>query len=336
MTPSPTDSVMNALALPDDAFFSLDGATTAKLQKDVAALVQPPPLSRPKGASRVALPELRAAGAPTRIDWAQRKTFPLLLAEVRSNQREWEVHSGQNRLLMVSNLTNGHVEVLAPIERARRMAVPAPSRSGQPPDALNATLSSIVVRELDLLKWFPHDRMMGRLAVTALDHELVSNTVVVDAPSPVAAPPVAVPWDPARRVEARAVPPAAGVAGVALTVPSKVSPIAPTLAHGTLRLKRAHLTTAKQPADAKQPLLVAASLLFLQLDKAAPVLLHVTIPATAIAATDEIEAGFELDLRHALDPGPAVSGRPASGDWLLYLVAGDTVTGPHPIHIDRP
>jgi hypothetical protein len=328
MTPSESlAAVVGMLALPDDRFFVLDGAATTALQAQVAKIVQPSPLSAPPSSAREPLPELRVIGAPARLDWQQRATFPVLLAEVRGSRREWEVHSLQNRRILLSNLESGAVEVALLIDRGRRRPTPPPSRSGEPPDALNATLSSIGVYRYDLLQWFERDQVQGRLALTELDYDLLSNTVLVHARGKDAPPTGGASLQSPSRIAVPSAPATPGAAGVRWQVPAAVSATAPAPLRVEIRLPRARVTAIDARPGAGRPLVLAASLLLVQLDTPVPVLVHLAVVAEPGAA-DTVESTFSLDLRAAL------AGRAAAGNWLVYLVVGDTVTGPRALRIE--
>ncbi len=329
MSPDPVATAIELLALPDEAFFTLDAAVTMALQARLARLVQPSPMSQPPTDVPVPLPELRVIGAPTQLDWHRRTSFPLLLAEIRSNRREWEVNAVQNRLLMMSNLGTGAVDLMAPLDEKRRLAVRPPSGSGTPPDAFNAGLSSIGVRPYNLLRWFSREQAQGRLALTVLDYDLVSNTVLVHGWGASAAPTEGVLAWGATRLGVQPVAPTAGSVGVTLQVPATVSAAPPALLRAELRLPRSHVAAVGAPAQASHKLLLAATLLLVQRDGPTPVLLHLAAPA-AVDAAGNIEAAFDLDL------GGALAGRAATGDWLVYLVVGDTLTGPRPLRVELP
>lgn len=329
MSPDPVATAVEMLALPDEAFFSLDAAVTTALQARLAKLIQPPPMSRPPSDMPSPLPELRAIGAPRQLDWHRRTSFPLLLAEIRSNLREWKVNAVQNRLLMMSNLDTGAVDLMAPLDEKRRMAVRPPSGSGTSPDAFNAGLSSIGVRQYNLLRWFSRQQAQGRVAITVLDYDLPSNTIPVHGWGADGGPAAGVLARGATRIGVHPAPLTAGLTAVTMQVPETVSAAMPALLRAELRLPRQHVAAVDAPRGASHPLLLAASLLLVKLDQPIPVLLHLAVPAAPDTAGN-IEAAFELDL------GGALAGRAALGDWQVYLVAGDTVTGPRPLRSDLP
>jgi hypothetical protein len=326
MNPESTAMVLQTLALPDEDLFALDSTATAALQARLALQLQPRSFTAPPGAARAAMPELRAIAAPARVDWTRHSRFPVLLAEVRSNLREWAVHAAQNRVLVLSNLDTGEVGVRAPIEQPRRVTAQPPSRGGQPPDAFNAALSSIVVMNYDLLRWFERDHLEGRFALTALEYDLVSNTASVNAVGAVGTTPATLP---ARlRVRPGAVaavdPPAAGVV---MAVPERVASSSAAPIRVAVSLPRARVALIGAGDGSRDSAVLAATLMLVHLDRNEPAQLQLAVPATVV--NGGVVASFELDLRHALTAGAT------PGDWLAYLVIGDTVTGPRPLRIEN-
>jgi hypothetical protein len=300
MNPDTRTSVLQALTLPDaDAYFALDPAALAGLVKQVAAKVQAP------GRAKGPLPELRAIGAPPQVDAAARATFPILIAEVRSNQREWEVASRQNRHVVVSNLSTGTVQVVAARDMGRRMPAQQPSKSGPAPDAFNAALSSINVIQRDVLSWLPREQLRGRLAVTVLDYDLPSNTVAVQVSAKGADPASAGP----ARLHVKKDPSVAAPTGNGVSL----NPAPSGRVTASVALARSRLAAFHE--------LAAASLVLVQLDRpdAVVVDLAVEIPANAL----EIRSAFSVDLNRFA----------AAGHYLAYLVVGDTVAGPVPVSI---
>jgi len=326
MTPDPVAIAVDLLALPDDDFFAIDAAGLTALQSRLAKAVQPPPLSLRPSDPRQPLAELRVIGAPAELDWSRRASFPLLLAEIRGHRREWAVHALQNRLLMMSNLDTGAVDLMAPLDHGRRMPELEPSRGGPEPDAFNAALSSIGVHRYDLSRWFTRDQARGRLAITVFDYDLPSNTVhVLGRAASAPPPPDLAAWQ-TTRVAAQAAPTTPGRTGVSIQAPPRVAPDAPAILRAEVRLPRSRVTVLGAAPGSGHPFVLAASLLLVRLDDSTPVVVHLYAPA-APGGDGHIEASFDLDLRHALH------GRAPVGHWLAYLVVGDALAGPSPLTV---
>ena len=329
MNPELLATVTQTLALPDDDIFALDRAAITALQARVARVVQEPRKPVTTGGVQPPLPELRAVAAPTRVNWRRRTTFPVLLGEVRGNRREWEVHALQNRALVVSNLDTGRVDVITPMDKGRRTPVLSPSGTGQRPDEFDAALSSISVRQYNLLDWFPRTVLQGNLAITFLDYDLASNTVLVHASGADATASQGASLRGPDRIPALAAQPRTGTAGVTLHAPSTITTKSATL-HADVHLPRRRVTVIDSPpGSGPNAILIAATLVFVQIDRTSPILLHLAAPATPITNGD-IDAAFTVELHSALN------GRAKVGHWLVYLVIGDTVTGPHALDIQTP
>jgi hypothetical protein len=328
MTIDPVAVALEVLALPDDDFFGFDNAAATSLQARLAREAQPPPMSGPPTQASSPLPELRVISAPKDLDWGRRSAFPMLLAEIRSNRREWEVHAGQNRLLLMSNLDTGAVDPMAPLDAGRRMPVRPPSRSGEPPDEFDGSLSMIGVRPYDLLRWFSREQAQGRLAITVFEYDLISNTALTHGHGSSEPPPEALLSQAAARIASQPTAATSEAAGVTLLAPDIISASAPALLHAEVRLPRGRVAAFEAPRDADHPLLLAASLMLVRLDKVTPVLLHLTAPAV-LDDSGVVNSAFELDLG-------VLAGTTPAGDWLAYLLVGDTVTGPRPITVEAP
>lgn len=324
MNPTQLEAVRQLLSLPDDQFFSFDSSSSRVLQNRFAAIVKPKPMASPPGGEKTALPELRQIGVPGLLDWQQRDSFPLLLAELRSNQREWQVHASQNRLLLLSNLDNGVVDVMAPLDAGRRMPVLEPSGSGQPPDEFNARLSSAGIRHYDLLRWFDKNDLHGRLAVTVVEYDLLSNTALTLGKLPSGAASTA--GQP--RIPAEAQPHPAGVtAGISFQVPQTLAPGVPALLRAQVKLPRSRIKLLDAASRSASGPMLAASVLMVQLDKPMPLLLHLAAPLSQ--SGEIVETSFSVDLQAALQRQPA-----SAGLWQVYLVVGDMVSEPRPLQVE--
>jgi len=322
MSPDKLAAVIEAIARPDKDFAALTEAKIEALKDRLAILVTPAPSTGPPSSVRVPLPEVRAIGVPTSLNWNELTTFPLLLAEVRSIQREWEVHARQNRRFLVSNLDSGATDVIEPLQLGRRMPMLPASHSGSPPTASSAVLSSIGVLPYDLMRWYSPQQMQGRLAITFFDHDLVSNTVLVDVKGGPGKPPVS-----GGRLVVQPRPPKASLdaAGVKVQWPATIRNGQPALVQVELKLPRDKVALIEALPGAETSL--ATSLLMLRLDKS-PVLMQVQVavkPSQGFVAT-----AFDVDLG-----GGSFAMLPA-GDWLGYLIVGEAAIGPHRVSVPAP
>jgi hypothetical protein len=217
---------------------------------------------------------------------------------------------------------------MAPLEAGRRMPVYPPSRSGPPPDAVNAAAGAALVQGYELFKWFKREAVQGRNAVTLIEYDRRSNTTLVNGVGEPGSKPER---RPVPRVLAQAVAAPASTAGapqVDFSVPGSMSRTGPAQLKASVRLPRTELTGAKAPAGSAHPLVMAATLLLLKLDDSQPQLLHLVVPAqpaTLAGGIEGVESTFSVDLRAGLE------GRKLAGTYMAYLAIGTTVTGPQPI-----
>ncbi len=311
--------VLQTMALTDDELFEVDAATCAALASRVAAALQPAPTSGPPTAEREPPPELRVLCAPRAIRWPDRAAFPLLLAERRSNLREWAVHSQQNRLALISNLSSGAVDVVSLLDHGRRMPRLPPSGSGDAPDSFQASLASVGVQQRDLLKWVAADRLIGRLAVTMLDYDLTSNAAMVDVSGET--PPAAPAAVAGAGVTVQAEEPQASLEeGVTLDVVAAAE--GPPTLRATVSLTADRVATVA--GDDEQRPILAAALVLVELDDPSPV--KVDLAVDGRLNQGQIEAAFSLSLSSELAQRLA-----RSDNWLAYLAAGDALSAPRPL-----
>jgi hypothetical protein len=321
---------LKLITLPDEDYFSVDAKALGALQGRLAALLGPKGGKLPPPGQKQPLAEMLLISAPATLDLEKRSSFPALVAAVRSGQRSWEVDPEQNRLFVLSNLATGAVDVMAAFPPGRRKPVYPPSRSGEPPDAVNAAAGAAGVRSFDLLNWFSRDTVPGRNAVTLIEYDRRSNTAFVN----VAAGKGAKRRSFQRlRAQPAASPASPGSAsGVEFSAPSSLAGAAAPL-QGTLRLPRAEVTAVDAPPGSPQPLLVAGALVLVKLDDSKPQLVHLVLPAraaTPAGGVAAVESAFSVDLRAALAPYKL------SGTYLAYLVVGAAVSGPQAITAASP
>lgn len=328
MEPSPMDrstqAVLSILTLAVDRFFAIDSDTTASLSRDVAAALQPTPLSAPPAAQREASPELRVINVPATIDWNTQSTFPLLLAESRSRQREWEVDPKKNRQVVVVGLDHPGVEIFAPVEYGRRMPVLEPSRTGPKPDGFQATLSSVTVHHHNLLEWLDRSRLEGRIAVTLIEFDLRSNTVLTRIKGAMSSTQQR--GDQTTQPIATAKTVSGTMANYGLEF-SLAGPDEPLMLRIRLRMPRQELEEVRllsaSTADAPR---IAASLILVRLDEPTAQSLEFQIHCPSTGA-EYIELDAVLDVQTWLGQ---------LGEGQAYVVVGQRVSGPQPWTPRRP
>jgi len=322
----------NLLRLPDASYFTCDEACTLRLQTALAELLSGGE-SAPPGQVEPAAVSVVAIGAPGRMSLKDHPHIPLLLALRYTGQRQWEVDHRQNVKVVAVNLDSGAVFLDRPLvgRKARRYLTPKPSMSGPPPDAINARSTHTSVERYVLadmnLPW-----VRSRLALTAFDHDWVSNTVMVElegdaqgashppgAPSAFLGRPVKG-FDPAR---------IAG-SGAVFCVPSKVRGNAGATLGGMLDLPaRKAVVSRTQAGDA----LVTVTFLLLKKDEVFPPHVSVTTPADVVqsgpGAERHVQAAFSFDLRQALSESAF------SGAYQVYAIVGEMTYGPYVMTVTR-
>lgn len=322
-----SDDIMAAtlqiLDLPDDEYFLVDGNRTTEMQLKIAPLTNPTPGS--PGQERVGVPELRALAAPGFVDGNTRKSFPVLLTEIRSNQRDWAVHPKQNRFFLSSNAVTGATSIVAPLDTRRRTAPPPPSASGPPPDSFNAALSVVAVSRYDLFRWFPLRALQGRTTLWALEYDLASNGVTIDTEGPEPLPvPGASLMDDSRLLAAPYVS-KSSLDGLKVEFPGRVAGTEPALMHGVFLGSRPSIATLAATNGDAAPFLAAVTVVFVQLDLLQPFMVPLKVPAQV--HDGRVTAAWTIDLSTAL------AGKAAPGAWLAWVVAGDQISGPHPVQL---
>lgn len=312
------------LTLPDQDYFAFDEQRALAAQLRLAALFSAsdlPPTATPE------VPQFVALGAPRQIDLDRHAEWPLLMALHYTGQREWEVRHQQNVWLLAVELNSGAARLGRLFNPGKRELTPEPSRSGNPPDAIDAGAVYASVQRLDLRRAMAGDWQPGRFAVTVIFYDLKSNTVVIElqgegnSAKPL---PIGQPSPFLTAIDAALTPAIAD--GAALTRPSGVG--RSTLVNLTFDLPRDHQLLLID-REKRSPLL-KASLLLLRLDDPWPTQMdflapiHLLKPASGAA---RLQGAVQLDLR-------AAAGRALSGAYQAYLLAGDRVIGPWPLLLE--
>lgn len=308
--PQDADAVVALLRLGDDEYFSATGKALLDLQDALAEAMaahgdSPPP--------RVAL------GAPTRVDLGTRQTVPVLVGRYHTGQRAWEVNPDPNLHLFVKKHATGELLAAIPFLNLRRGDVPLLSGVGEPPDGINASATRSGVKRLDLLERFPAPGP-GRLSVTAVYHELCSNTVVVDVTG--GTPEAATVAHPSRYVR--------HTLDARPNLPTEVDvPPRGSIATG-IEIRVSAQTGGEEGIvrnEFKQPLL-AAHLVLVRLDER-PILVPTLVPVIAVDRDDGATAHNALFLAKLGGDGHAVP----AGAYQVYVEIAGALRGPFPLHM---
>ncbi len=352
-----------ALSLEDDAFFDLSTAVTDQLKGVIAQALKgerrgPPAQGDPEppepvlvlGAPRQVVVEGPEEPPEGEAEVEVREELPVLVGGRTTGLRAWQVDPKQNRRLMVVDLGSGKVRTLRTALTHKRPRAPQPSGSGPRPDPFKAATWRIELQHIKDtrarygLAWRP-----GRLALTALDYDLCSNTVVVSLESALPEEERAAPEPPPARFASAALthtepheatPPLEGPGG-AFELPARVEPGAPVPLQARVRLPASEGVLVPrrfpEPQEGEPPApedarLLLASVLLVGLDAGLPVQVDLAAPGVRTGAGEDAtaEAAFGLDLRAAA---------PESLDgatFQVYLVVGAHVFGPQRLEVLPP
>lgn len=308
------EDLLKAIDLADEDYAKLDddGLTALSLQlAETASKVA----QRPTNAEEARqTPVAVAVWAPAKVvekDWRQ---WPLIVGQHTNGWRGWSVRWETNARLVITDLDTGRVvSNRLGISDKKRYRTPPASRTGEEPDDFQA---ATVATGVDLYRIFeekePGEPAPHRFAVTVLDYDKKSNTVVAEV---LKTPPPAAP-----AVEARV----RETAGVVEVSGGGMEP-------GQMRATKARVdvSVALLPEQAT-PLargeesgvtLLPAALLVVGLDVSDPLLIRLWTPAHALPG-GAVKAAYSLDL------GKILAGVPLTGEHQVYVATGGTVLGP--------
>jgi hypothetical protein len=314
----------------DEAYFALDQASLRQLRSGLTKALVPNPLASPPTASApTELPPVLAIGAPRTVRLDEHDDAPMLLATRMTGMRSWSISEEANERALVTDLGTG-TTTWAPLSVSHKRAEPpTPSAKGPSPDPINAASVAVsVTRHLLLHRALGGAWAPGRYALAVVDYDWISNTVVVELEGkPADGGGASHARAPSAFLHAEAAPLALAAPGAALVVPSEVAAGAPIPVHGAVRLPRARAALATtSPEDAPHlPSVLVATVLLFGLDAEDPLAIELAIPAKV--GPEEVEAAFSFDLTAAL---PA---HPEARTYQAYLVAGDAISGPHPLRV---
>jgi hypothetical protein len=308
------------LSLPDERYFDFDDALQTELQRSLSALTREKPTPSPQAD---APPGVLVLGAPRRVRPDEHNILPVLVGSVRTGLRDWQVNFNVNLQLFVRDVESGHAFVCKPLVNMRRGRLELRSGAGDPPPLLEAQSLISAVSRVNLRERFPEAPAPGRYAVTAASSDWRSNTVQFvlegEAVAPRREPAAPQPYlryslDRSNHPEPKVELPSESRAGEPLHLR-----VAMSVGAGS----------GVQAADSAQAMW-PVNVLLVKLDERALVLpLHVPVqPISAIAGAPRFTAAFDVDLTQA-------SSTPLSGQYQLYLDAGDHLLGPYPMAVRR-
>lgn len=314
------------LTLPDEDYFAFDQARTRAAQLQLANLFKVGPRPAPT-APPLDTPVFVALGAPRQLDVARHSELPVLIALRYTGQREWEAHYKQNIWLLVTDLESGATHIGYLFRADKRERTPQPSRSGTPPDPINARGVRTSLQRIDLRRAIARDWRPGQFAVTVIFYDWKSNTAVVELQgegNAVKPLPIGQPSSFLTTIDSSLAPAMIDSASFALQSGAGRSSTV-TLAFDLPRDHQLLLIDRE-----KRTPLLKATLLLLQLDDRWPVQIDLLAPVNLLKPANgesRLRGAVQFDLRAATE-------RVLTGAYQVYLLAGDQVIGPWPLLLD--
>lgn len=312
------DEVARLLDLPANDYFSFDESAQIRLQD---ALMQLATGGAAPSAGTLPAP-LLALGAPRALHLERQPTVPVLVGSVGSGLRNWQVNFRPNLHLFLRNLTSGELSVVQPLLSMRRGAPQLASGKGTPPSDANAASVYSAVERIDLRERLGEALKPGRFALTAVVHDLASNTVPLGieggppgGPAKAHAPQPYV----RHRLETRPLPEAV------VQVPASVSARDQLLVRVALQVGE-DAGVLKGSGGALWP----SHVILVKLDERPPQIIPATVPVQPLAAGARAtyNAVFQVDLRAALNA-------PLAGAYQVYIDAGRSLLGPYAMAVGQ-
>ena len=306
---------MGLLSFPDAYYFQINNKKVEDLQMQLSTFFTtnliPPEAIKPSSTYMFV-----ALGAPKKVVLDSTNELPILVAMHYNGQREWAVRHQQNTWLLAVELNSGAVRV-GNLGRSynpgKRELTPEASRSGAPPDLINASGTSTGLKLIDLRKVITGDWRPGKIAVTVICYDLQSNTIVLDL----------------QGKDGESKPPVPSGQTASLP-PTKVVDFSFELQSAT-----GPFTRFKMPLDVSQdyPLVplgaveqksqLKATLLLLQLDNV-PLQFDLN---TLVSKKRVWQGAVKIDLRAIFNDSLP------SGNYQVYLLSGTQVVGPSGLNL---
>ena len=279
---------------------------------------------------------LLAITAPSKVDLSKQNTIPVLIGRCETGLRQWEVDAKQNRCFVAIDCNTGSIYTGKPFVTKKRGKIPEPSRSGKPPDKLNAQSYSSGIRIADIIEIVKPPQHIISLAITFFSYNIVSNTVIVqltgrETDEKTTRRPL-VTSDFLQKTQKTDKSPEPGECGIALSLPPSIKQDDELSIHGTIKIPLPASATTRDENIKKNnndkdiaAAIVPASLLLFKLDKSIPTILNMNIPVYQDSVPSEgdlVEMFFSLDLCKVL-PGVELT-----GTYQVYLLINKIVEGP--------
>jgi hypothetical protein len=313
--PSSREQASHLLDLPPSEYFDLGEDHILALQSALAKAADGGPGFAPAASAATLL----ALGAPRVVDPLRASKLPVLVGSVQSGLRAWRVNFQTNLWLLLRNLTTGDLVVVTPFNAMRRGDAPLLSGVGTPPDPVVANSLTSAVEVIDLLARLGHSPAPGRYLVTAIAHDLRSNSVGIQVLG--AAPKDVTTSQPAPLTFAQK---SERLTRSLVDLPTHAGAQSQMMMRAALQIEAHGDARVEDAALASWP----CNVVLVKLDQA-PLVRTVFVKLERAAVTGDVQrfnAAFALDLSTAMPER-------LMGSYQVYVDAGSEVLGPYPLEI---
>lgn len=307
------------LDLADDAYFGFGGERQTGLQSDLSQIGGGGGFGEPADPS-----PLLAIGGPRTVDIDERASVPILVGSVQSGMRAWQVNPRSNLHVFARNVASGEIRDAQALRDMRRGGPERASGKGDPPDEINAGSIRSSVQPIDLKAKLPGFLGAGLYTVTAVAHDVVSNSIEVKLESDLPAEPM--------DLAARVAEPQPGVThrlDDRQSLETRIELPAEASRQGAIPLSVAMQVRKRSGVfEGGDGAYWPCNAVALALDQR-PVVVPAWVPVKRIVLAEDrlrFNADFDLDL------GPALRGAP-TGDYQVYLDTGEDLVGPFPLRL---
>ena len=307
------EELVKLIELGDAEYGKLDDGAVTGLSLKMAAFIGKRVARPTTVAEAQKTPVVLVLWAPKKVEEKDWRQWPLLVGQHTNGWRGWSVSWETNARLVITNLETGAVTSnRLGISDKKRYRTPAGSRSTAPPDDFDgATISTGVEMYRIFEEKEANEPAPRRFAVTVLDYDLKSNTVVTEVVKKTEPVEEAV----ERRVEETAEV-RAGVTGGLEAGQIRATPKAVEVSVALTGAQGAAMAKGERSGAP----VVAGAVLIVGLDADEPIMRSFWAPAKVDA--DLVKAAFTLDL------GPLLADMPLAGEFQVYVAIGGVTLGP--------
>ncbi len=314
------DQAAQLLKLSADDFFTFEEDQQLELQDALATLFEDGDQDEPAGSGPLVL----VLGAPERVSLAEQSVVPVLVGRMQSGLRSWEVNYKTNLHLFIKDLATGGLWDVQPLASMRRGGPQLLSGKGEAPDELNALKLQSSVALVDLQKKLDGRLKPGRIVITAVAFDLLSNSVAMeleDGSQKLKLDMTAVPQAYIKPMSDMNIQLETKVA-----VPEKITMTGRAFVEVAIQVGE---LAGVQRAESGE-VFWTCNLIFMKLDEQ-PEIVPATVPVSEIITPDgapAFNAVFQVDL-------DAVTGELGDGKFQVFLDVGLEILGPFSLTISN-